>query len=1443
MSLFFALLTTAVYGQVPVANFTSNITSGCSPIVVNFQDQSTGSPTAWSWDFGNGNTSSLQNPTATYFNPGTYTVRLTATNARGSNTLTRTSYITVHEPPTVSFTGDVLSGCYPLRVQFSDMSTPGAGNTNVSWNWDFGNGQTSSLQNPLAIYTATGVYSVTLRVTNDKGCSRTFSRANYITVTDGVNVSFTHTQATVCSAPANITFTNTSTGPGTLSYLWLFGDGNTSAAPNPTHTYTASGTYTPALVVMSSGGCVDTLYSPNPVVVGGFTTSFNGPAAVCINEAATFTNTSVPVPVSSIWNFGDGNTANTVNSTHTYTTAGTYTIWLYNTYSSCIDSISQVITVNPRPVADFTAPVTVRCEQPLTVNFQDISTGSATGWQWDFGDGNTSTQQNPSHTYTANGSYTVTLIATNGFGCTDTVTKVDFIQIRRPQISIPALPARGCIPYTLSPVAVINSLDGIIAYEWDFGDGNTSTQQNPTNTYVAQGTYTVRLIVTSASGCRDTLLLPGAVRVGSKPSADFSAAPIPQCAFQPVNFTDLTTSTPPVDEWLWDFGDGGSSTQQNPTHLYAVPGMFDVMLIATNNGCPDTIVRTNYVEILPPVSRFAFAANCSRRTEFQFTDQSLQPLTWAWDFGDGSPIDNSQNPVHNFPALGTYNVTLTVTNGACSHSLTQVVYVVDPNPDFAADVTTACKEATINFTISNLNFSNIVAYYWDYGDGTTANTGSTGINHTYTTSGTYTVMLVTTDLNGCLDTATRTNYIRINGPTALFTATNVAGCTGLVTTFNDASTNDGVNPIRSWQWNFGDGTIQTFTTPPFTHAYTTPGTYNVQLIVTDAAGCRDSLTLQSLVTATDPVPGFNASNVETCPGSTITFNNTTTAVNFTSSWDFGDGGISTNTSPTYSYANTGVYTVQLAIEDQYGCRDTLTRQLYIRVDNPVAGFTVSDSASSCTPLEVQFTNTSTYATSYAWDFGSGGTSTLTNPVHFYPNPGTYTVRLIATSPGGCTDTAYKNIIVYDTAGYALNYPAIGGCKPLAATFNAAVAGPVNNYIWDFGDGTSVTTTTANVNHTYTTFGNFLPKLILEDPAGCYIPIEGLDTLRIIGANAKFGLDTNFFCDRGLVTFSDSTTSNDPIINYNWNFGDGGTATAQNPSHQYTAPGLYNVYLAIETQSGCRDTARINPAVKIVQSPIVNIGGDTEVCLNNRLLHSGVFVIPDTSVVTWSWIFPNGNSSSQQNPIAQTYTTAGTFTVTAIAMNSSGCTDTTDQTIIVHPLPTVTMPGTMTIQSGFPTLIPATYSPNVVSWLWTPAAGLSCTTCPTPEAGPKFNTDYRVTFTDNNGCTNRQIIQVIVLCKDANLFIPNTFSPNGDGNNDIFYPRGRGLFSVKTLRIFNRWGEVVFEKRNFQPNDASAGWDGTFRGKKPQPDVYVYQAEVFCDNGETITLNGNISLIL
>jgi gliding motility-associated-like protein len=211
---------------------------------------------------------------------------------------------------------------------------------------------------------------------------------------------------------------------------------------------------------------------------------------------------------------------------------------------------------------------------------------------------------------------------------------------------------------------------------------------------------------------------------------------------------------------------------------------------------------------------------------------------------------------------------------------------------------------------------------------------------------------------------------------------------------------------------------------------------------------------------------------------------------------------------------------------------------------------------------------------------------------------------------------------------------------------------------------------------------------------------------------------------------------------------------------------------------------------------------------------------------------------------QLYPTAGDYKIKTLVVNSSGCSDSAFLPLHVYPLPDVIVPAALTTFSGGSITIPASYSQGITNYNWTPAQGLSCSDCPQPVAAPKFSTKYTVTATDEKGCHNTGNVHVSVVCPTVNVFVPNTFSPNGDGKNDILYVRGKGIERVKSLRVFNRWGEIVFEKREIPANIESVqyGWDGKNKGAPPHPDVYIYQAEVYCANGDILRFEGNVALI-
>ena len=1569
------------------ADFTATPLSGCTPLVVKFTDQSSGSPTLWRWDLGNGTISFLPNPSVTYFNPGQYNIKLVVYNAAGdSNVIIKTQFITVHAAPAVAFTANPLTGCFPLPVTFTDLSLPGSGTIN-SWQWDFGDGSSSNTANPSHTYTNAGNYNITLRLTNSFGCVKVLSKLQYIKISSGVTANFSNTSVTNCNPPATINFQNLSTGTGVLTYQWSFGDGGTSTFANPSHTYTATGNYTVRLITTNVAGCSDTILKNNLINIGSVNAAFTTPPTICAGTAINITNGSIPAPVSNTWDFGDGTTSTQTNPVKTYSLPGIYLIRLIANFGGCMDTANQTITVLPKPFAAFSENNTTSCKAPLTTTFTNLSTG-ATSYNWDFGDGNTSTVRNPSHTYTTSGTYTVTLIATNANGCTDTLQKTDLIKIQAPRVSINNLTGYGCAPLSWTFSSTVTSSDPVVGYQWDFGDGTTSTLQNPTHVFNA-GNYSIQLIITTAGGCTDTTTVTPGIIASVKPVPNLSATPRDVCAHIPVNFTDLTTGT--VTNWTWHFGDGGTSTDQNPIHVYEDTGYFDITLIVCNSGCCDSIKLVRYIHINPPIAAFSVNFNCNSKTR-TFTDASIGADEWNWNFGDGT-TSTQQSPVHTFADTGTYNVILLVKNytTGCEYTKMETVRILKEKAKFIASDTVICKNNPVIFTATDVNLNNVIAFDWDFGDAVSGSGQS--ISHTYSQSGKYSVRLIITDIMGCKDTILKPLHIQVDGPTAAF-APGVAGsCLLSAITFTDNSVSDGIHPINTWIWNYGDGTIDTLTVAPFQHLYAGPGMYTVSLKVIDSKGCVDSVVNATPLIISKPVANFSTPDTLSCPTKPITFTNTSTGPGLVYNWNFGDGNSSTSANPVHSYAAVGVYTIKLFITDQYGCKDSITYPNYVRIIAPLAHFTLSDSIGTCPPLFVTFNNNSQNFTSVNWDFGDGTSTQSDNPSHFYNIPGVYIAKLTVTSPGGCIAVYQKQISVRGPQG-TFTYGPISGCKPLKVSFTASTQDRLS-FIWDFNDGTTLATTDSLVSYTYTIPGIYVPKMILVDPGGCVVPVTGPDTIVVNGVIAKFGFTNQTYCDIAAVSFSDSSISTDLIASYKWNFGDGNSSTLQNPVHNYTAPGLYYPQLIVTTQGGCGDTVKSKTPVKIVASPKPAIASTANGCTPLTVNFNGQLSVPDTSAINWNWNFGNGNTAVLQNPPAQVYTIAGSYVIQLVATNSSGCTNTISKTIDAYLVPTINAGADTMVCRGSSTNLTAI---GAASYIWSPSNGLNCTNCATPVARPDTSTRYLVTGTTLQGCTNtdtvmvnvkqiftiansagdtlckggsvrlfasgassyvwspatglnnpniatplaspqtttnymvigtdnkacfkdtgyvtvkvfpiptveagqdktinvgqtadlmptvsadvstalwtptgsiiqhnfpgvtvkpretteytvevrnaggcktRDKVTIFVICNGANIFIPNTFSPNSDGVNDIFYPRGSGLFSIKTLRIFNRWGEVVYEKNGFLPNDASTGWNGTFKGMKQNPDVYVYTVDIICDNSTTLTLKGNVALI-
>jgi gliding motility-associated-like protein len=448
------------------------------------------------------------------------------------------------------------------------------------------------------------------------------------------------------------------------------------------------------------------------------------------------------------------------------------------------------------------------------------------------------------HQYAIPGSFDVSLIITTANGCTDTLLIPDMINIQGPYGSFDFMPKEGCPDLTVTYTSIATANTSV--YEWDMGDGTLLYGSSVMHTYTASGIFHPVMILYDNQGCQVLIEHPDSVNVYPVPTVDFSATQSILCDTGSVSFLDLTNSTVPISGWYWDFGDGGTSTQQNPTHFYGAPGSYDVKLILeTSQGCMDSLSKPGYININQSPTAAIGLSDTAGCIPFGISFADLSPATnnplvvWNWDFGDGNN-STQQFSAHSYLNPGTYTVSFQITDiyGCTGSTDTTVTAWGLPDVNFIANDSFGCAPTPITFTDLS---SNSLSWVWDFGDGNTSNLQQPV--HTYNQDGMYTVSLQVTDQNGCIGELTKPQYINLDHPEANFTVSDKVTCPGVDVVFMDLSESD--TTIVDWQWDFGDG--NTATGNPAIHAYANPGIYDVTLTVTDIFGCSHTLALPALI--------------------------------------------------------------------------------------------------------------------------------------------------------------------------------------------------------------------------------------------------------------------------------------------------------------------------------------------------------------------------------------------------------------------------------------------------------------------------------------------------------------------------------------------------------------------------------------------------------------------
>ena len=1133
--------------------------------------------------------------------------------------------------PLAQFIATPTTGVQPLTVSF-DANTSLSGDTSiVSYEWDFGDGNTGVGVIANNVYTTDGIYTAKLVVTD--GLGRQDSTTEVITVleTPGGNptanlrivdsldcdnkilIARLQIQSAALQnfklGTSSIFLTYNDTALSYNSYNSLSFDGSDlciGGLASAWDVHTVDGTSIPGnfnmtMVLNTEGfGCPE-ITGTEWVDIGEVRFDvLNSTMNPRVLFDSTNTNFNVDLP-------NDG------------------TIVVQKDSLIGLDSLGLLICPgNLSPTASFTADP-IAGEPPLIVNFDASSSIDADGtilsYVWDYGDGTGSTGLTSTHAYTTEGTFTASLIVTDDGGISDTTSLDIVVTIFNiaPLANFTINPLNGNAPIqiTFDGGSSVDADGNIISYTWIFGDGTPNgTGITTTHTYAAEGNYTAQLIVTDDSLASDTATI--VIPIGAPndlPIANFTFNPTTGEAPLQVNFNASASMDPDgtIENYAWDFGDGNNGTGITPTHTYTQGGTYTISLAVTDNR-GETGTFSRQIVVAPgnqsPVARYtatpitgeapltvAFNGNTS-------TDPDGTIQSYAWNFGDGTN-GTGITASHTYTAPGIYVSSLTVTDndgatGVASIVITVVAANQPPVAAFTPTPTSGPIPLAVSFNASASNDSDgvIQTYAWNFGDG---NTG-TGVNtnHTYTVAGTYTVTLTVTDEDNASATATATIVANppLNvAPTATFTANPLAGAPPLLVSFNASGSVDPDGTIVSYAWTFGDGNTGTGVNP--THTYQAEGDFVAQLIVTDDSAASDTFSITIAVNANNvaPTATFIANPLAGAPPLLVSFDASGsldpdgTIVSY--NWNFGDGNSGTGVTPTHTYQAEGDFVAQLIVTDDSAASDTFSITIAVNANNvaPTATFTANPLAGA-PPLLVSFDASGSLdpdgtIVSYLWNFGDGNSGTGVTPTHTYQAEGDFVAQLIVTDDSAASDTFSITIAVNannvaPTATFTAD--PLAGAPPLLVSFDASGSidpdGTIVSYAWTFGDGNTGTGVTPT--HTYQAEGDFVAQLIVTDDSAAS------DTFSItiaVNANnvaptATFTADPLAGAPPLLVSF-DASGSIDPdgtIVSYAWTFGDGNTGTGVTPTHTYQAEGDFVAQLIVTDDSAASDTFSITIAV-------------------------------------------------------------------------------------------------------------------------------------------------------------------------------------------------------------------------------------------------------------------------
>ena len=1462
---------------------------GCVPMTVKFTNNSSNiSPTTnFTWNMGD---------TSYVFNSTTYadsffhtysrflcnqTITMVATNACGSSTAS-------WNPIQASDKDSAI--IQPVNPQNCDLSVPYRFNNlsddrycvvpdvkNYYWEWGDGTntGWSSSMAQQSHTYTANGTYTV--RLIDSSGCG--LDTATYILVIDSLPEAHALASGFGGCSPVSVTFTDSTIG-AIATRAWNFGDpssgvNNTSTDSIATHNYNSGGNYNAILTVSNSCGTDrDTV----PIIVRqGAVANFNNLTSGCTPHNVTFTNTSTTAfsNVTYEWDFGDGTSSTAENPpAKTYTTTGNYTVTLISTDSCGADTVTRTFTVYGLPTANFTIPTGLTCAGG-SLFFDNTSTNS-TNYSWNWGDGSAlfnTTLNNANKTYTTAGTYHITLIALSGTNCRDTF--MDSIVITPgPTAQFTTDATTGCdsllVRFTNSSIhgngLPIDSLD----FLWDFNNGNTSVNQNDSSLYresmLNDSIYLTKLVVTNIYGCMDSTTQN--ITVHPTPIVDFSMDTSSGCGPLNINFSNISspkdTGSINIMTFNWVFGNGNSSMATNENQSFTASltqdSIYNSQLIGTSeHGCMDSITRTQRVYPNPIVTFLSDTLSGCSPLQIQFSNTSLpmdtgsiQIMDFVWHFGNGdsSIAIDTASTYSNAPDNDTnYFVHLVgfSEHGCRADARDTITLFPKPDVDFEMDTTIGCEPLTINFSDSSTH--NTYPFWWF---GNTSDTSSVlHPSHTFYSRDIYdsikTISHTVISSRFCLGDTIRKDIIVYGNPIAAISVDTDSICIPE----NKQMLNNSIGAVR-YLWTFGtnpNDTTSEINPVRYFEASVNPfndSLHTAQLIAYNEFGCSDTA-YQDLTVLPYPIASFTADSVTGCSPLRISFTNN--SINYdTILWDFGDGTTSTLDNPTHEFIYLGlndtVYRVVLTIKSRT-CVDTMGVNITVHGSN--VAFYNYERVAPCDAGYFDFFDQSINAQGYTWDFGDGGSSNLPDPRHlFNPSPyndTAYRVKLTVNTIYGCLDSMIRMIPLPQRLRIGILDTTYNLCVPGVVNFENRTEGS-SIYFWNFGDGHG--SILRNPSNEYTVPGTYNYKLIAFDANGCSDSVTSTGVVNAIESPvAQFTFTPpKQRMPNSTFNFTDQSITSSPLT-YNWNFYDTspiiGNSTLRNPTYTFGDSGWYHVQLRVFNGScydSISDSMYIEPHLPIPDFTVDRNSGCAP--------HSVQFTNTSQYASSYIWYFGDGGTSTDFEP-SHTYANGGTYNVTLFASGPGGEVQIIRNnfiTVLKRPFTSFSLaPNTAYLPDALFKTRNETSGAVSYSWSWMdPFQNILGTSSEFEPYFYIYDTGYfsvQLIAISDEGCPDTLLLQNgIYVNPNGKIFVPNTFTPNGDNINDGFIPKYTSIdTSSYGFEIFNRWGERVF-----YTTDPTEEWKGNFAGDICQQGVYAWKLVTRFYNGDPVNKEGVVHLL-